>query len=247
MNDTGTKKSTDGAGDAGPCLRGWHERRFRPWHYAAGILLFPFGLIGLLFAKCGRCRAWVRPTGLLLFLVGLAQICGGGAVVAVIQDRRENAPLEAVYERAKGSLREDRVAEPYLRGKVLVLSGDTGMAHSLQRSLPPAVRADKPDEVNTVVVLTRRTEKGGSFGSWLVSTGKKPGRIVHRRKLDIRIVDLRRGAVIHDHTLTGEMPSRVRLGAMVVSSSKPADEEALEYLLKLPRRSLDQGGDAAPR
>jgi len=139
------------------------------------------------------------------------------------------------YARLPGSSR--MTGQPYINGKAIALSKDTeDKEYSLDGGLlseATTVVAESPEEVGTVVLVTRRRQKFATYT--ITGSDHIPAYILFA---DLTIVDRSIPAVIYKKTFRGERPEEVvdvsRYETEIVGTD-PSNKIS-EFLGKLPHR-----------
>jgi hypothetical protein len=169
-------------------------------------------------------RKWKRDRELkgwhfvILFVVPIALGIGVGLTITSIQKPAALSFQNSIP--AYKALQASQPAEPYLRGKVVIIEKNKDKLHDTYYKLPKDLQAKNADEVSTVVIL----RCGGKVRVYQVF-GTKRTPIYDSSSCDADIIDWTVPALIYTYHAS-------KLGG----TPELMAEDVLDYLLTLPRK-----------
>ncbi len=138
-----------------------------------------------------------------------------------------NAYLNSSYTQAEKN-------SPYIRGKVVIVDIDKrNIDYLVHPKLPDSIRAQKPDEVETIVLVTWRKQKEGEYKE--VETGSVTGD-AYRSMAHIRLIDWVSKEILVEKDFFGEDPVGGLTREGDFTSQWPMFK-IVEYLESLPRKN----------
>jgi hypothetical protein len=175
---------------------------------------------------------------MVIFVAAL--VCIGFVVVLVLNlfiwPGREDAlePFEAYldeYSNIPVHEPKEVLQRSHLVGKVITINKRTRkIDRSVYHELPEKYRATNPEEVETVVWLTR--------GKYVAGIYKTSGAKAYVHTLDVTIIDKANGTIIGKKRFSGSGPPRIKaVGISDWHSSKPTAQEVADYIEGLPYHS----------
>ena len=116
----------------------------------------------------------------------------------------------------------------YLVGKAIVVNSSSEEVDNLYFHLPGRIRASKPDEVGTVILVHCSTENTGEY---------EGGGAASRKNCDIEIFDKATRVIIGSESFSGATPSSIVAPAGSGNSAERPTEDMVKYLAGLPVRA----------
>ncbi|HZT42637.1 MAG TPA: hypothetical protein VFA07_10775 [Chthonomonadaceae bacterium] len=173
----------------------------------------------------GGCGCW----GLIILMIVLACIGYFGNL-----DKSEK--FRSYIPKYKNITNKSSDGGPYLKGKVIIVDSDNNDIYTGDKFVPSELIADSPDEVGTVVLISRNTTSSGLYEYKDSKYHDRP----HVGHLYLTLIDNTIPAIIDQRDFYHDEAGVNSEGQLYekpdTADSDKLDDEATEYLNKLPRR-----------
>ncbi len=173
-----------------------------------------------------------KKKGTVKRLVLLSLLAGGflvgGTIILVLLLKPHEPRLGAFANQMKdytGPIKQKKPPASWQpTGKMVIVEANDKELHDFHFKLPAAMRAETPEEVRVLVLVTSGEIQVGTYGM----KGKALRNLIH-----IRTYDWESGAELDNHSVYGSFPPGFSGGGSR-SGGSASKTEAFQYILRLP-------------